>query len=123
GGAALIEWAIVSHFREAPDDAKPTAKPDYLVETGAYARSRNPLYLGGLSMWMGWAWFLGSRRAGVAAVVLATFLALVGVPYEERLLDAKFGDTYRTYMASVPRWLSCHRMARRVQRLPASLDR
>jgi protein-S-isoprenylcysteine O-methyltransferase Ste14 len=104
-GLAAVEWAIVSHFRTAPDDAGPTAMPDYLVSTGAYARSRNPLYVGGLTAWLGSAWFLGSRRAAIAALSWAAGIAIVGVPFEERMLEAKFGDSYRAYRDRVPRWL------------------
>ena len=104
-GGAFIEWAIVSHFRESPPDAPLTAKPDYLAQDGAYARSRNPLYTGGLTMWLGWSWFFGSRRVAAGLLVMAAFFRVIGVPYEERLLTAKFGDTYRDYSSRVPRWI------------------
>jgi protein-S-isoprenylcysteine O-methyltransferase Ste14 len=104
-GAAFLAWAVVGHYRAAPDDAAPTAMPDYLAQGGAYAVSRNPLYVGGMTMWFGWAVFLGSRRAAVAGAALLVGMGAVGVPWEEHLLKAKFGDTYDAYVARVPRWL------------------
>jgi protein-S-isoprenylcysteine O-methyltransferase Ste14 len=42
--------------------------------------------------------------AGVAALYVAVMNGL-GVPFEERLLQAKFGESYDVYRRSVPRWL------------------
>ena len=36
---------------------------------------------------------------------VATGLATVGVPFEERRLERAFGDSYRAYRRRVPRWL------------------
>ena len=108
-GAALIGWAIVSHYRDSPRGVQATARPDYLVTTGAYATTRNPLYLGGGAMWAGWAVLLGSIEIAAIGTLLFSFLVLVGVPYEERLLHAKMGLTYDAYRAEVPRWLGFKR--------------
>ena len=104
-GASFIGWAVIGHFRAAPVDAGPTARPDYLATDGAYGVSRNPLYVGGLTMWLGWSIFWGSRRAAAVGAVLAAGQATVGVPFEERMLANKFGDAYADYRRRVRRWL------------------
>lgn len=107
-GGGLIGWAISSHYRASPDELQATARPTYLVTTGAYAVSRNPLYLGGALLWLGWAVTWLSAAIVIGAVVLFGFLASVGVPYEERVLRHLHGTDYDAYCRSVGRWLQRH---------------
>jgi hypothetical protein len=76
-----------------------------LINDGPFALVRNPLYLGNIVLWVGFA--VTARvvwLAPVAAVLLgAEYHAIVR--WEERLLEARLGDTYRQYRARVPRWL------------------
>lgn len=104
-GAAFIGWAIRSHYRASPEGVQFRAKPGYLVTDGAYARSRNPLYVGGLTMWAGWAVLLGSVPVAVVGSALLALLAKIGIPFEERMLSRHFGEMYREYRRTVPRWL------------------
>jgi protein-S-isoprenylcysteine O-methyltransferase Ste14 len=76
-----------------------------LVTTGPFAHVRNPLYLGNIALWIGFAltaqlvWL-----AAVAAVLLALEYHAI-VRWEERLLEARVGDAYREYLSRVPRWV------------------
>jgi protein-S-isoprenylcysteine O-methyltransferase Ste14 len=76
-----------------------------LINDGPFAFVRNPLYLGNIVVWVGFA--LTARvvwLAPVAALLLgAEYHAIVR--WEERLLEARLGDAYRQYRARVPRWL------------------
>lgn len=108
----LIGWAIVSHYRASPDDLQLVARPTYLASSGAYAFSRNPLYLGGGVMWLGWAFVFASLSIVVVGAALFSFLALVGVPYEERMLHRRLGADYDAYVRRVPRWLAVARRGR-----------
>ena len=55
-------------------------------------------------MLLGWAVLLGS-----VAVAILLVVAVLGqhalAPWEERRLEAEFGEAYRDYRAEVPRWL------------------
>jgi protein-S-isoprenylcysteine O-methyltransferase Ste14 len=104
-GATFIAGAAVGHHRAAPNEARPSTRPDYLATSGAYAVSRTPLYVGGMTMWFGWATFLGSRRAAAVGVAWLLGLATLGVPYEEKMLTNSLGDAYAAYCDRVPRWL------------------
>lgn len=76
-----------------------------LVASGPFALVRNPLYLGNIALWVGFA--LIARLVWLApaiAIVLALEYHAI-VRWEERLLDQRLGDRYRAYVASVPRWI------------------
>jgi protein-S-isoprenylcysteine O-methyltransferase Ste14 len=75
-----------------------------LVDTGPFAMVRNPLYIGNILLWVGFAL---SARLSWLAPIAAALLALeyhAIVRWEERLLEARIGESYREYMRRVPRW-------------------
>ena len=103
-GLALLAWAAAGHHEAAPDEHR-LALPDYLADRGAYGVTRNPLYLGGMTLWFGWAVWRGSLRSALVGSLWVAGLHTLGIPFEERMLKEKFGDTYRDYQQRVPRWL------------------
>jgi protein-S-isoprenylcysteine O-methyltransferase Ste14 len=76
-----------------------------LVSSGPFGLIRNPLYVGNILLWAGFAlaaqlvWF-----APVAIVLLALEYHAI-VRWEERLLAQRIGEPYEQYVARVPRWL------------------
>ncbi len=78
---------------------------NYLVVRGPYQFTRNPMYLSGMVIWLGWVIFYGSVAVLVGFVVIWGSVALLVVPWEERKLEARFGEAYLRYKNSVPRWL------------------
>jgi protein-S-isoprenylcysteine O-methyltransferase Ste14 len=76
-----------------------------LVASGPFDRVRNPLYVGNIALWVGFA--LTARLVWLAPVILV----LLGLEYhaivrwEETLLESRLGRAYRDYAARVPRWL------------------
>lgn len=80
-------------------------KTSELVTIGPYSVSRNPLYSFSIIGAIG----TGAQLGGVSVAILAgTFAWLVHtmvVLQEERLLLAAHGDTFRRYLADVPRFL------------------
>jgi protein-S-isoprenylcysteine O-methyltransferase Ste14 len=76
-----------------------------LVATGPFAWLRNPLYVGNIALWVGFA--ITARLIWLAPVILV----LLGLEYhaivrwEESLLESRLGQAYRDYAAQVPRWL------------------
>jgi hypothetical protein len=76
-----------------------------LVNSGPFAIVRNPLYIGNVLLWVGFA--LTARLVWLAPVVLV----LLGAEYhaivrwEETLLESKRGEEYRDYVSRVPRWI------------------
>ena len=76
-----------------------------LVASGPFDRLRNPLYVGNIALWVGFA--LTARLVWLAPITLL----LLGLEYhaivrwEETLLESRLGQAYRDYAARVPRWL------------------
>lgn len=105
GGAAVIGAAIASHYSAAPEQMRVGLIPDYLVTTGIYRRTRNPLYVGGVLMQVGWAALLGSLPGAAVTAAYVIGLDRLGIPFEERLLATKFGASYDAYRDRVPRWI------------------
>ena len=77
---------------------------DYLVTDGLYRLSRNPLYVGDIAMWTGWAILLGSLHVAAGLVALVVGLQ-VGVRMEERGLARQFGAEWDAYERATPRFL------------------
>ena len=110
--ALLRTWATAFLSSDVVHDS--ALRQDRLVADGPFRHVRNPLYLGLFVMAAGMALFCS--RAG-AALLLAALpllgLRLIGLE-EERLL-ATAGESYRAYLARVPRLLPSI-----APRLPAS---
>jgi protein-S-isoprenylcysteine O-methyltransferase Ste14 len=77
----------------------------YLVVGGPYRFTRNPMYLCGMLIWLGWIIFYGSVAVLAGTVVIWGSVGMLVVPWEERNLEARFGEAYLRYKHSVPRWL------------------
>ena len=76
-----------------------------LVASGPFALVRNPLYVGNILLWVGFA--IAARMLWLAPIILV-LLALeyhAIVRWEETLLESRLGEAYREYAARVPRWI------------------
>ena len=78
--------------------------PDRLIESGAYALTRNPMYLGHLIFLLGLALLSRSRLAWLLFIVSAPWFH-VRVLQDEARLTEQFGDPYRRYCDRVRRWI------------------
>ncbi len=76
-----------------------------VVAVGPYSVSRNPLYLFSIIGAAGAGAQLGSVVLAVIAGVVAWLVFLLVVYKEEQVMLDLFGDSYRTYMRGVPRFL------------------
>ena len=102
----LIGIAGVVTFRRASttvDPRKPCASS--LVTWGVYALSRNPMYLGGLIMLVGWALFLSNALAFLFLPAYILYIDRFQIAPEERALTSLFGETYAVYQVRARRWL------------------
>jgi len=83
----------------------PIDPPKNLVVRGPYRYVRNPMYIGVLLVVLSEAWLFRSGallvEAGIAFLIIHTFVLL----YEEPHLRRQFGASYSTYCRSVNRWL------------------
>ena len=102
GGELLRLWAV-RHIGAISRTRTDRLGP--LIPSGPFALVRNPLYIGNILLWIGFA--LSAQlpwMAAVIAVVLGCEYHAI-VRWEERLLESQLGDRYRAYAASVSRWI------------------
>ena len=102
-GILLHAWST-RVFRAAGTTMDPAGRPERLVRSGPYARTRNPMYLAGLPILTGVALLLGTTTPALALVAYAVG-ARRWVAREETGLSGRFGADWEAYRATVPRWL------------------
>ena len=79
-------------------------RPDHVVDTGPFRRVRHPLYLAAL---LGFAAIAISSLSLISLVLLIPIFAFYNniASYEEKLLEARFGESYRDYERRTSKWL------------------
>ena len=105
-GFAIAGAGLIS-FRRAGTTVHPhrPQETSALVTTGIYRYSRNPMYAGMLLIVVAWAVYLGSLWALAGPVVFVLYINRFQILPEERVLSAKFGETYAAYRSKVRPWL------------------
>lgn len=91
-------------FRQVGTNIKTFDEPDVMVTDGPFRFSRNPMYLGFLLLLLGAAVLMGALTPLLGPALFALAAQLWYIPFEERTMHAKFGDTYRDYVRRVRRW-------------------
>jgi len=101
-GEAVRLWAV-HHIGAISRTRSDRLGP--LIATGPFALVRNPLYLGNILLWVGFA--LGAHLLWLAPIIVAllAFEYHAIVRWEETLLAERLGEPYRRYVQRVPRWL------------------
>jgi protein-S-isoprenylcysteine O-methyltransferase Ste14 len=110
GSAGLgiaIALAGVAEFRRAQTTVDPTdpAKSTTVVTGGVYRHTRNPMYLGFLLVLAGWALYLSNLVASVGPILFVLYMNRFQISPEERILEARFGASFQSYLRSVRRWI------------------
>ena len=75
-----------------------------IAHDGIYARVRNPMYFGGVVALLGIVLIFALEWTLLLLIVASLVLHFGVVLREERYLERKFGEDYRRYKASVPRY-------------------
>ncbi len=104
-GVAIYLWCAWDFTFAGRGTPAPIDPPKELVVRGLYQYARNPMYVGILSILIGEALFFESTRLMVYVAVAFLFYFSIVLIYEEPVLKRKFGDSYRTYCQTTPRWL------------------
>ena len=97
-------WALVT-LAQHRTALLPGGATTTVIDSGPFARSRNPLYVGLLVGSAGVALVAGSAWALVALPLEWALLRWGAVVPEERYLTAKFGAAYTDYTGRVRRWV------------------
>jgi protein-S-isoprenylcysteine O-methyltransferase Ste14 len=83
----------------------PWSRPRHLVTSGPYRWSRNPMYIGALTILLGWCVLWDSRTLRVYTLVVAGLFCLRVLAVEEPWAARNFGADWESYRAKVPRWI------------------
>jgi len=81
---------------------QPGARTEPFRPAGPYRYVRNPMYFGVVVGVFGFCVLLSSGTILLWGVVVTLWFAIVLIPFEERELDALFGESYRAYRKQVP---------------------
>jgi protein-S-isoprenylcysteine O-methyltransferase Ste14 len=103
-GVAIAAWAS-RQFARAGTSILPLTRSSALVTDGAFAYSRNPMYLGMTLVLVGAALLLNRPGPWLVPPGFVAILYLRFIRHEERLMEATFGDAYRAYCARVRRFV------------------
>ena len=103
-GIVLTAWAVASLIQHNTT-VMPDRRSDTLVTSGPYRFMRNPIYLGETFMLLGAAEVTKNIWFAAAAAGFAVSVTMLQILSEERHLEARFGDAYRTYKAATRRWI------------------
>jgi protein-S-isoprenylcysteine O-methyltransferase Ste14 len=101
---ALALFGSVSLIRTAGDAVHHGQRPDHVLVGGAFRYVRHPIYLGVLLFYLGLV---------LATTSLFSLLVFAGIfffynyiaSYEEKLLEARFGEAYIEYKARIGKWI------------------
>ena len=76
-----------------------------LVDDGAFRYVRNPLYIGNFFILLGVSVFGGVPWLVILSVLFFVVQYHLIVQYEEKILEDKFQDEFRSYKLRVPPWI------------------
>jgi protein-S-isoprenylcysteine O-methyltransferase Ste14 len=103
-GIAIVATAAAT-FKRAGTPIVPFEHSTVLVTTGLYRFTRNPMYLGLVTVLLGVAVLCGTLGALLPIPVFVWTLTARFIEGEERFLEEIFGEAYASYRRRVRRWL------------------
>lgn len=103
GGTMAI--SALRRLRCAGTHVHPGEPTTAIVSDGPYRLTRNPIYVGNTSAYLGLALLFNVFWPLPSLIPFLLLLHWGVVLREERYLEAKFGESYRMYKAHVRRWL------------------
>lgn len=104
-GGAIYAWCVWDFATFGRGTPLPLDAPKKLVVHGLYRYTRNPMYVGVLTVISGWVLLFQTGALVGYLLLVGTGFHLVVVLYEERRLHEIFGNEYDAYRNRVGRWL------------------
>jgi protein-S-isoprenylcysteine O-methyltransferase Ste14 len=104
-GTLLLLWCVREFYVAGRGTLAPWDPPKHLVTTGPYGVSRNPMYVGVLTILVGWCVLWDSRTLMIYAALFAIGFHLRVILFEEPWAARQFGALWGAYRARVSRWL------------------
>lgn len=104
-GTLLLLWCVREFYAAGRGTLAPWDPPMHLVTSGPYRISRNPIYIGVVTILAGWCILWDSRTLATYSVLFMIAVHLRVVRYEEPWAARRFGSEWDAYRTRVPRWL------------------
>jgi protein-S-isoprenylcysteine O-methyltransferase Ste14 len=104
-GTAIYAWTVWDIATKGGGTPLPLDAPRKLVVCGLYQYTRNPMYLGVITVILGWVVIFSTIRLLIYALIVWIAIYLFVMLYEEPKLKELFGPEYDTYKSGVARWL------------------
>ena len=104
-GASIYAWCVWDFATFGRGTPAPIDAPKRLVVRGLYRVTRNPMYVGVLTVILGWAVLYRSRALALYALAIWCCFESFVLLYEEPHLRRVLGSEYDAYRARVGRWL------------------
>jgi protein-S-isoprenylcysteine O-methyltransferase Ste14 len=104
-GAAIYAWCVWDFATFGRGTPAPIDAPKQLVSRGLYRYTRNPMYVGVLTVILGWALMFRAPFLVLYALVVGGCFQVFIIFYEEPHLRREFGSGYDEYCARIGRWL------------------
>ena len=103
----LVALGGIWAFRKAKTTINPTTpeKASYLVSSGIFRVTRNPMYLGMQLILIAAIFKLGNYYGFIAAAFFNLYITQFQIKPEERIIETIFGEEYLHYKKKVRRWL------------------
>lgn len=103
-GLGIALYCVYRFIVDGKGTLSPAHRTKALVVEGLYRYSRNPMYVGMLTVLIGEVLFTGSLRLLVYTIVVAIGFHLFVIFIEEPRLTRDFKTNYLEYMNKVNRW-------------------
>jgi protein-S-isoprenylcysteine O-methyltransferase Ste14 len=103
-GLAAVYTGILT-FRRFRTAVYPNRAAKLVVDTGIYAHTRNPMYLGMTVFYVGMVLLLHSAGALLLLPLVLVSLQWLVIRREERHLQQRFPEAYAEYCRRVRRWI------------------
>ena len=101
----VVATTCVRLFVSRRTTVNPAGRPAQLVSSGAYAWSRNPMYVCLTVIYAGAALVLGQVWSLLLLPLPWAAANFIVIPFEEARLTDTFGEAYANYRRRVRRWL------------------
>jgi protein-S-isoprenylcysteine O-methyltransferase Ste14 len=104
-GLIVLLWCVRDFYVSGKGTLAPWDPPKHLVIVGLYRYSRNPMYIGVLTLIGGWAILSASPLISCYLLLFTVIFHLRVIHFEEPCLSKKFGNEWTAYCAITSRWL------------------
>ena len=105
GFGILINLKADRQMSTHQTNVKPFQESSFLITDGAFAISRNPMYLGFLAILTGVFLLLGSISTFIIIIIFPILINHFYIRIEEKMLAARFTSQWQTYKNKIRRWL------------------